>query len=161
MDTDIERCETRRISYIICVLIKDHFYQKAVRLAYMLHCAVVHVWLYIVLSCIHVHIPVLLGEYITCIHLPQSDFFFFSFYVVLLDMYMYSSIAKLYKKGTKLMKGTEVPNPRRSSACDCSCVLTRIDHCLVNNSIMTIVLELIWHAFRYQFIPNGLSSNLF
>ena len=31
------------------------------------------------------------------------------------------------------MKGTEVPNPRRSSACDCTCVLTRIDHCLVNN----------------------------
>ena len=31
------------------------------------------------------------------------------------------------------MKGTEVPNPRRSSACDCACVLTRIDHCLVNN----------------------------
>ena len=31
------------------------------------------------------------------------------------------------------MKGTEVPNPRCSSACDCTCVLTRIDHCLVNN----------------------------
>ena len=45
------------------------------------------------------------------------------------------------------MKGTEVPNPRRSSACDCTCVLTRIDHCLVNNSIMTFALELIWHAF--------------
>ena len=32
------------------------------------------------------------------------------------------------------MKGTEVPNPQRSSACDCTCVLTRIDqidHCLV------------------------------
>ena len=29
------------------------------------------------------------------------------------------------------MKGTEVPNPRRSNACDCTCVLTRIDHCLV------------------------------
>ena len=27
------------------------------------------------------------------------------------------------------MKGTEVPNSRRSSACDCICVLTRIDHC--------------------------------
>ena len=45
------------------------------------------------------------------------------------------------------MKGTEVPNPRCSSACDCTCVLTRIDHCLVNNSIMTFALELIWHAF--------------
>ena len=45
------------------------------------------------------------------------------------------------------MKGTEVPNPRRSSACDCTCVLTRIDHCLVNNSIMMFALELIWHAF--------------
>ena len=46
-----------------------------------------------------------------------------------------------------IMKGTEVPNPRRSSACDCTCVLTRIDHCLVNNSVMTFALELIWHAF--------------
>ena len=26
----------------------------------------------------------------------------------------------------KRMKGTEVPNPRRSSACDCTCVLTRL-----------------------------------
>ena len=26
-----------------------------------------------------------------------------------------------------------MPNPRHSSACDCTCVLTRIDHCLVNN----------------------------
>ena len=25
------------------------------------------------------------------------------------------------------MKNTEVPNPRRSSACDCTCVLTRIN----------------------------------
>ena len=44
-----------------------------------------------------------------------------------------------------LMKGTEVPNPRCSSVCDCTCVLTRIDHCLVNNSIMMFALELIWH----------------
>ena len=28
-----------------------------------------------------------------------------------------------------LMKGTEVPNPWRRSACDCTCVLTRTDHC--------------------------------
>ena len=27
--------------------------------------------------------------------------------------------------GYNRMKGTEVPNPRRSSACDCTCVLTR------------------------------------
>ena len=32
-----------------------------------------------------------------------------------------------------IMKGTEVANPQRSSACDCTCVLTRVDHCLVNN----------------------------
>ena len=32
-------------------------------------------------------------------------------------------------------------------------MLTRINHCLVNNSIMTFALELIWHTFRYQFIP--------
>ena len=34
------------------------------------------------------------------------------------------------------MKGTKVPNPRRSSACDCTCVLTRIDHCLVTLSCL-------------------------
>ena len=54
-----------------------------------------------------------------------------------------------------------MPNPRCSSACDCTCVLTRMDHCLVNNSSMTFALELIWHALRYQFIPNCLSLNLF
>ena len=59
------------------------------------------------------------------------------------------------------MKGTEVPNPRCSSACDCTCMLTRMDHCLVNNSSMTFALELIWHAFLYQFILNCLPSNLF
>ena len=52
-----------------------------------------------------------------------------------------------------------MPNPRRSSACDCTCVLTRIDHCLVNNSIMTFALELIWHAFRYQFIRSIQNRN--
>ena len=57
------------------------------------------------------------------------------------------------------MKGTEVPNPRRSSACDCTCVLTRIDHCLVNNRVMTFALELIWHAFRYQFIRSIQNCN--
>ena len=39
----------------------------------------------------------------------------------------------LRKRG--VMKGTEVPNPRRSSACDCTCVLTKIDHCLVTASV--------------------------
>ena len=29
-----------------------------------------------------------------------------------------------------------MPNPRRSSACDCTCVLTRIDHCLVTLSCL-------------------------
>ena len=38
----------------------------------------------------------------------------------------------------KEMKGTEVPNPQRSSACDCTCVLTRIDHCLMNNRIRVV-----------------------
>ena len=37
---------------------------------------------------------------------------------------------------TFTMKGTIVPNPRRSSACDCTCVLTRIDHCLVTLSCL-------------------------
>ena len=34
------------------------------------------------------------------------------------------------------MKGTEVLNPRHSSACDCTCVLTKIDHCLVTLSCL-------------------------
>ena len=33
------------------------------------------------------------------------------------------------------MKGTEMPNPRRSSVCDCTCVLTRIDNCPENNKL--------------------------
>ena len=32
---------------------------------------------------------------------------------------------------------TEVQNPQCSSACDCTCVLTRIDNNPVNNTIMT------------------------
>ena len=36
---------------------------------------------------------------------------------------------------TKTMKGTEVPNPRRSSACDCTCVLTR-NRSLSRDSLM-------------------------
>ena len=38
------------------------------------------------------------------------------------------------------MKGTEVPNPQRSSACDCTCVLTRIDHYLVTLSRLPYAL---------------------
>ena len=38
------------------------------------------------------------------------------------------------------MKGTEVPNPRRSNACDCTCVLTRIDHCLVTLMLVMHIL---------------------
>ena len=37
---------------------------------------------------------------------------------------------------TAVMKGTEVPNSQYSSACDCTCVLTRIDHCLVTLSCL-------------------------
>jgi len=57
------------------------------------------------------------------------------------------------------MKGTEVPNPGRSSACDYTHMLTRIDHCLVNNSSICSRVDMacLW----YQFIPNCLSSNLF
>ena len=58
--------------------------------------------------------------------------------------FKHSNAIKIHNR----MKGTEVPNPRRSSVCDCTCVLTRIDHCLMNNSIMTFALELIWHAFN-------------
>ena len=49
-----------------------------------------------------------------------------------------------------------MPNPR---VCDCTCVLTRIDHCLMNNSIMMFALELMWHAFRYQFIRSIQNRN--
>ena len=51
----------------------------------------------------------------------------------------------------------EVSNAQRCSASDCTCVLTRIDHCLVNNS---------YHDVRSQIdmacpsISNFLFSNL-
>ena len=35
------------------------------------------------------------------------------------------SIDEKKRLPTGKIKGTEVPNPRRSSACDCTCVLTR------------------------------------
>ena len=54
---------------------------------------------------------------------------------VLLRIPIFFQASKL----TSIMKGTEVPNPQRSSACDCTCVLTRIDHCLVNNRIRAAV----------------------
>ena len=47
------------------------------------------------------------------------------------------------KNGTWLiiiMKGTEVPNPRLSNACDCTCMLTRIDHCLVTLMLAMCIL---------------------
>ena len=43
------------------------------------------------------------------------------------------------------MKGTEVPNPQRSSACDSTCVSTRIDHYLVVDSLM--------YAMHIRFVP--------
>ena len=38
------------------------------------------------------------------------------------------------------MKGTKVPIPRRSNACDCTHVLPRIDHCLVTLSCLPCAL---------------------
>ena len=46
-----------------------------------------------------------------------------------------------------IMKGTEVPNPRRSSACDCTCVLTR------NRSLSRDSLILACHAHSVLFLP--------
>ena len=43
-----------------------------------------------------------------------------------------------------IMKGTEVPNPRRTSACDCTCVLSR------NRSLSGDCLML---AMRIVFVP--------
>jgi len=45
------------------------------------------------------------------------------------------------------MKGTEVPNPQRSSACDCTCVLTR------NRSLTRDSLILACHAHSVLFLP--------
>ena len=43
------------------------------------------------------------------------------------------------------MKGTEVPNPRRSSGCDCTYVLTRINHCLITLP-QTVRLFYVFHC---------------
>ena len=55
---------------------------------------------------------------------------------------------------TKIMKGTEVPNPRRSSACDCTCVLTRTDHC--THSVLFLPMNSfsrkLHSAFRQMFV---------
>ena len=45
-----------------------------------------------------------------------------------------------------------MPNPRRSSACDCTCVLTRTDHCLVTPSC--------FHAHSVLSLPTGVHSLL-
>ena len=39
---------------------------------------------------------------------------------------------------SRVMKGSEVPNPRRSSACDCTCLLTR--NCFVTLSFLPCAL---------------------
>ena len=43
--------------------------------------------------------------------------------ILLPPLYKHTTVELYYT--TKLMKGTEVPNPRCRSACDCTCVLTR------------------------------------
>ena len=52
------------------------------------------------------------------------------------------------------MKGTEVPNPRRSSACDSTCVLTRIDHCLVTLSGLPCAFYFVpaYAKFAHEFL---------
>ena len=49
-----------------------------------------------------------------------------------------------------IMKGTAVPNPRRSSACDCSCVLSRIDH---DSLLKGFRLSHACHAHSVLFLP--------
>ena len=49
------------------------------------------------------------------------------------------------------MKGTEVPNPRSSSACDCTCVLTGIDHCFVTLSCLPCALPT-YAKFTHKFL---------
>ena len=52
------------------------------------------------------------------------------------------------------MKGTEVPNPQCSSACDCTCVLTRIDHCLVTLSCLPCAFCFVpaYAKFAHEFL---------
>ena len=52
------------------------------------------------------------------------------------------------------MKGTEVPNPRHSSACDCTCVLARIDHCLMTLSCLpcTFCFVPAYVKFAHEFL---------
>ena len=58
------------------------------------------------------------------------------------------------RRKARPMKGTEVPNPRRSSACDCTCVLTRIDHCLVTLSCLpyTFCFVPAYAKFAHKFL---------
>ena len=55
---------------------------------------------------------------------------------------------------TIIIKGTEVPNPWHSSACDCTCVLTGIDHCLVTFSCLpcTFCFVPAYAKFAYKFL---------
>ena len=63
------------------------------------------------------------------------------------------SLAVVYCILADEMKGTEVPNPQRNGACDCTCVLTRrIDHCLMTLSCLPCaclckVRSQIWRSF--------------
>ena len=47
-----------------------------------------------------------------------------------------------------------MPNPRRSSTCDCTCVLTRIDHCLVTLSCLpcTFCFVPAYAKFAHEFL---------
>ena len=51
---------------------------------------------------------------------------------ILMSHYLWNnqSPAFAYLLTAGIMKGTEVPNPRRSSGCDCTCVLTITVSCL-------------------------------
>ena len=52
------------------------------------------------------------------------------------------------------MKSTEVPNSRRSSACDCTCALTRIDHCLLTLSCLPCAFCFVpaYAEFAHEFL---------
>ena len=52
------------------------------------------------------------------------------------------------------MKGTEVPNPWRSGACEFTCVLTRIDHRVVTLSCLSCALCFVpaYAEFAYKFL---------
>ena len=64
------------------------------------------------------------------------------------------SLCSFHTPVARTMKGIEVPNPRRSSASDCTCVLTR-NRSLSCDSLMLAMRIVLFHAhakFAHEFL---------